>query len=157
MQINQLTQYKNNAKIHTDIQIQQIEDSIRRFGFNDPIAVWGEENLIIEGHGRYLACLKMGCTEIDVIRLDHLSNDERKAYTLAHNKLNLNTGFDLDKLEEELASLNDINFDMSQFGFEFDKTFKDETPVKAEKEIMLDEFGGQIYENECPNCGFEFN
>ena len=129
--INDLKPYKNNAKIHTKEQIEQIKRSIKEFGMNDPIAVWGKENLIVEGHGRLEALKQLGYTEVDCIRLDHLTDEERKAYTLAHNKLTMNTDFDFDILDDELASIEDI--DMSDFGFDLD--FKDE-----EKEVIEDDF-----------------
>lgn len=129
--IKQITPYKNNAKIHTEEQIEQIKKSIEEFGMNDPIAVWGEDNIIVEGHGRLEALKQLGYNEVDCIRLDHLTNEERKAYTLAHNKLTMNTDFDFDILNEELEDITDI--DMSDFGFDLD--FEDE-----EKEVVEDEF-----------------
>lgn len=129
--IKQITPYKNNAKIHTEEQIEQIKKSIEEFGMNDPIAVWGEDNIIVEGHGRLEALKQLGYTEVDCIRLDHLTDEERKAYTLAHNKLTMNTDFDFDILNEELEDITDI--DMSDFGFDLD--FEDE-----EKEVVEDEF-----------------
>ena len=114
MATEDLTPYKNNAKIHTPEQIEQIMASIRDFGMNDPIGIVGSDNLIVEGHGRLLACERLGIKEVPVIRLDHLSEEERKAYTLAHNKLTMNTGFDMDKLNAELQV---INLDMAEYGF----------------------------------------
>ncbi len=116
--INNITPYKNNAKIHTLEQIEQIKKSIEEFGMNDPIAVWGEDNIIVEGHGRLEALKQLGYTEVDCIRLDHLTDEERKAYTLAHNKLTMNTDFDFDILNSELEDIADI--DMSDFGFNLD-------------------------------------
>ncbi len=115
LHINDLTPYDKNAKIHTPEQIEQIKASITQFGMNDPIGVWGDKNIIVEGHGRLMALKELGHTEVDCIRLDHLSDDERKAYTLAHNKLTLNTDFDFDLLQSELDV---IELDMSEFGFE---------------------------------------
>ena len=122
LKINEIKPYKNNAKIHTTEQIEQIKKSIEEFGMNDPIAVWGKDNIIVEGHGRLEALKQLGYTEIDCIRLDHLTDEERKAYTLAHNKLTMNTDFDFDILDSELADIADI--DMSDFGF--DLSFEDE-------------------------------
>lgn len=87
LKINDITPYEKNAKIHTETQIEQIKKSIQEFGMNDPIAVWGKNNTIVEGHGRLEALKQLGYTEVDCIRLDHLTDEERKAYTLAHNKI----------------------------------------------------------------------
>lgn len=109
-----LTPYKNNAKLHPQEQIDEIKASITEFGMNDPIAICGKENIIVEGHGRLIACQQLGIKTVPVIRLDHLTEDQRKAYTLAHNKLTMNTGFDLDMLQKEIE---DISLDMADFGF----------------------------------------
>ena len=96
---------------------------------DDPIGVWNNE--IVEGHGRLIACKELGYDEIPIIRLDHLTDEERKAYTLAHNKLTMNSDFDIDILNEELASLETI--DMLDFGFEFE--FEDNNEI----EVVQDE------------------
>ena len=115
MNINDLKPYEKNAKIHTPEQIEQIKTSIEKFGMNDPIAVWGDENLIVEGHGRLEALKQLNYKEVECIRLDHLTDEERKAYTLAHNKLTMNTDFDFELLDIELDEILDIN--MEDFGF----------------------------------------
>ena len=107
--------YVNNAKIHTAEQIEQIKKSIQEFGFNDPIAVW-KDNEIIEGHGRLIAALELGIEELPIIRLDNLTDEQRRAYTLVHNKLTMNTDFDFSLLEMELEAIT--NIDMGDFGFE---------------------------------------
>jgi len=113
---NDLKPYANNAKIHTAEQVEQIKKSIREFGFNDPIAVW-HDNEIVEGHGRLLAVMEMDEIEtVPVIRLDELTEEQRRAYSLVHNKLTMNTDFDLDLLSLELDSLAEFN--MSDFGFD---------------------------------------
>lgn len=119
MQLSELTPYKFNAKKHPKEQVEQIKKSIQEFGFNDPIAVWGEKNIIVEGHGRYLAANELGMENVPVIRLDNLTDEERKAYTLAHNKLTMNSDFDLEMLEVEMSSIQSL--DMSDFGFELTK------------------------------------
>lgn len=135
--INSIKPYKNNAKTHPQEQIEQIKKSIEKFGMDDPIGIWKDE--IVEGHGRLIACKELGMTEVPIIRLDHLTNQERKAYTLAHNKLTMNSDFDIDILNEELQSINDI--DMSEFGFDLDieaddddvEVIEDEPPEAPEE------------------------
>ena len=117
MPIDQLTPYENNAKIHTEEQIGQIKASITEFGMNDPIAIWGKDNTIIEGHGRLMACKELGMAEVPVIRLDSLSDEQRRAYTLVHNQTTMSTGFDIDILNTEL---DNIDLDMSVFGFDIE-------------------------------------
>ena len=111
--INSIKPYKNNAKLHPKEQIEQIKKSIEQFGMDDPIGIWKDE--IVEGHGRLIACKELGYTEVPIIRLDHLTDEERKAYTLAHNKLTMNSDFDFNMLDAEIAELD---IDMSDFGFD---------------------------------------
>lgn len=113
--IEEIKPYENNAKIHTPEQIEQIKNSIKQFGMNDPIGIWSKDNIIIEGHGRLMALQELGYEEVPVIRLDDLTDEQRRAYTLIHNQTTMNTGFDIDILNEELENLN---IDMSEFGFE---------------------------------------
>lgn len=115
IETGQLVPYANNAKIHTEAQVDQIARSIEEFGMNDPIAVW-KDNEIIEGHGRLLACQKLGIKEVPIIRLDGLTDEQRRAYMNVHNQLTMNTGFDIDLLAEELGRIE--NIDMAKFGFD---------------------------------------
>lgn len=115
--IETLRPYENNAKIHTQEQVEQICESIRQFGMNDPIAVW-RDGEIIEGHGRLMACHKLGLQTVPIIRLDSLTDEERRAYMNIHNQLTMSTGFDLDLLSEELGKID--NIDMERFGFNLD-------------------------------------
>lgn len=111
----ELKPYANNAKLHPAEQVEQIKKSIEEFGFNDPIAIW-HDNEIIEGHGRLLAVMEMPeISEVPVIRLDDLTDEQRRAYMLVHNKLTMNTGFDLQLLEMELGKISEIA--MSYYGF----------------------------------------
>ena len=127
--IDSIKPYENNAKLHPQEQIEQIKKSIEQFGMDDPIGIWKDE--IVEGHGRLIACKELGYTEVPIIRLDHLTDEERKAYTLAHNKLTMNSDFDLDILQEELDNFDTI--DMSDFGFDID------LDIDEEQEIIEDE------------------
>lgn len=118
--LNTIKPYAGNAKRHPAEQVEQIKKSIEEFGFNDPIATWNGE--IVEGHGRFIAAQEMGIESVPVIRLDGLTDAQRKAYTLVHNKLTLNSGFDPDLLSLELIAIED-DIDMSEFGFDADDIF----------------------------------
>lgn len=150
MPIEELEPYANNAKIHTAEQIEQIKESIKKFGFNDPIAIW-KNNEIIEGHGRLIAATELELKTVPVIRLDSLTDQQRKAYILIHNKLTMDTGFNYDLLMDELEEL----FDMSEFGF--DLTDEDPEYDLENKELSAEEFDDEKFEYECPECGFKFN
>lgn len=113
IKVEELIPYKNNARKHGDVDIDAIMASIREFGFNDPIGIW--KNIIIEGHGRLIAAKRLGMEMVPVIRLEHLTDEQRRAYALAHNKTAELSGWDFEVLESELQDLADI--DMSHFGF----------------------------------------
>jgi len=118
--IEKITQYKNNAKEHPAEQIEQIKNSIKEFGMNDPIAV-DENNMVIEGHGRLMALAELDYKEVPCIVLSHLSLNEKKAYILAHNKLTLNSGFDEEILLEEMEELYKSSFDLELTGFSLEE------------------------------------
>ena len=122
--IDEIIPYENNAKLHPKEQIEQIKKSILEFGNNDPIAI-DKNNVIVEGHGRLLALKELGYEEVEVIKLGHLTDEQRKAYTLIHNKLTMNTDFDIEILESELASINII--DMNDFDFDLDIEIEEPT------------------------------
>ena len=145
--IDELRAYENNAKIHTKEQIDQIKASIQEFGMNDPIALW-KDNIIIEGHGRLLACKELGMDEVPIIRLDDLTDDERKAYTLVHNKLTMNTDFDIDLLNYELEH---IEIDMSSFGFDIE-TLNEDNEIEID-----DEFDDGYYGDERERTNRAYN
>lgn len=141
IKIDNLRMYKNNAKLHPEEQVNQIATSIEKFGFNDPIAV-DENNVIIEGHGRLLAVKKLiadnkfDCDDLPCIVLKGLTEQQKKAYILAHNKLTMISGFDLDVLNQELAGI--VDFDMCDFGF------IDDTTQTEDKEIVDDDYDESI-------------
>ena len=137
MPLSALKEYEGNAKIHDEANVEAIRASIRRFGMCDPIGVWTNpqgEVEIVEGHGRKMALEAEGYEVADVIFLDHLTDEERRAYALAHNQTTLMSDFDLDILEAELDLLAD--FDMGDFGF--DVAEEDEPVEVVEDEVPED-------------------
>ena len=156
VKIEEIKLYENNAKIHPEWQVEQIKNSIIEFGFNDPIAI-DENNVIIEGHGRYLALKELNYTEVEIIKLDHLTENQKNAYILAHNKLTLNTAFDTDILKYELNKLRTEDFDLRLTGFE---NYEIEELLSEDEADMSDFFTNENKEantklKTCPHCGEE--
>lgn len=118
--LDEIVPYANNAKLHPKEQINQIKASIQEFGFNDPIAV-DENNVIIEGHGRFMAAQEMNLETVPVIKLCHMTDAQKKQYILAHNKLTMNTGFDEALLQLEMEALALECDDMKLTGFSDDE------------------------------------
>lgn len=114
--VAQLRPYARNARKHSKKQVQQIADSIRRFGFTNPILI-GDDLEIIAGHGRVAAAKSLGMESVPTLLLSHLTPAERQAYILADNKLALNAGWDQEILAIELQSLIDLDFDLELTGF----------------------------------------
>ena len=139
--IKNIIPYVNNAKDHPDWQVNQIVSSIQEFGFNDPIAI-DDKNTIIEGHGRLKAALKMDMKKVPVIKLGHLSEAQKKAYIIAHNKLTMNTDFDFELLKAEINFLDDEGVDIELLGFTDDELsdfFKDEiSELKSDPHDEID-------------------
>lgn len=111
----ELYPYPQNAKIHTPDQVKRIANSIKEFGFQQPIVI-DKDNVVIIGHGRLFAAQELLLDQVPVVRADELTDDQVKALRLADNKLN-ESPYDFSKLEEELAALDIAGFDMEQFGF----------------------------------------
>jgi DNA modification methylase len=116
--IDQLRPWPRNARTHSRKQIKQIAESIRRFGFTNPVLI-DSENRILAGHGRVEAARQLGMTAVPCLCVHHLSPAEKRAYVLADNKLALNAGWDEELLALELKELMgaDIEFDVGIIGF----------------------------------------
>lgn len=136
LDVKDLKPYDRNARKHQDEDVAAIVNSIKEFGFSDPIGVWGAENEIVEGHGRLEAAKKLKMDKVPVIHLDHLTDEQRRAYALAHNKTaELSSWLD-DVLSDELDNIFDI--DMTEFGFDLDSI--DEDLPKEKHNSLTDKF-----------------
>src|SRR6266852_444916 len=127
--VSKLRPYKKNARTHSKKQIWQIAESIRRFGFTNPVLI-SDDDEIIAGHGRVEAAKLLGIESLPTVRLSHLNAAQRRAYIIADNKLALNAGWDREVLAIELQALIDLDFDAEITGFSL-----------AEIDIVLDEAG----------------
>lgn len=112
-----LTPYDGNTRKHNPEDIDGIKKSILDVGFADPIGIWGENNLIVEGHGRQIAAIELGLEKVPCIRLDEMTDDQRREYAIRHNRSAEMSAWDFDKLEEELAALDIAGIDMSDLNF----------------------------------------
>lgn len=135
IKIKDIIPYENNVKEHPKEQIEQIKKSIKEFGNNDPIAI-DENNVIIEGHGRLMALEELGYEEAECIILNSLTEEQKNAYRLVHNKLTMNSGFDLEGLEEELKKIK--NIDMPKFDLNL-KDLEDELSKLRDKDKEVEE------------------
>ena len=118
--LEMLIPYARNARQHSDAQVAQIAASIREFGWAAPIIVDAQSN-VIAGHGRLLAARKLGLAEVPVVSMDHLSDTQRRALTLADNKIAENATWDEALLGVELAALSEAGFELGLTGFSPDE------------------------------------
>lgn len=129
--ITSIKPYAGNAKSHPQEQIEQIKKSIELYGMDDPIAIW-KNGEVIEGHGRLMAAQQLGLETVPIIRLDELSDEQRREYALIHNKLTMNSEFDPAMLALELAELD---FDKVLFGFDDELDLNDESEAKKQERL----------------------
>jgi ParB-like chromosome segregation protein Spo0J len=112
MAVARLRPCARNARTHSQKQIRQIADSIRKFGFTNPVLI-GDDDEIIAGHGRVEAAKLIGLQSVPAVRLSHLDAAQRRAYVLADNKLALNAGWDRQLLAIELQAFIDLDLDVA--------------------------------------------
>lgn len=137
--VDELKPYEKNNKRHEDFDIGEIAKSISKYEMIDPVGIWGKDNTIVEGHGRVLACKQLGIDKVPCIRLDHLTDEQRREYAIVHNKSQELALYDFDNLADELADL-----DLSDFDFDFGI----DTDAEEQTEIVEDEAPEVDEENE---------
>lgn len=129
--ISELKPYKNNAKKHPKDQVERIAESIRQFGFMQPVVI-DTNNVVVAGHGRILGAKKAGLKKIPTVCAEDLTEEQIKAYRLVDNKLN-ESPWDFPLIDSEIAQIKMI--DMTLFGF--DMGMSDEELEKAMKEVKF--------------------
>lgn len=151
----ELVPYARNAKLHNSEQVQKIAASIEEFGFCNPVLI-DKDNGIIAGHGRILAAQLLNLETVPCIKLEHLTDTQRRAYILADNRLSeLGGGWDMELLKLELEDLEDIEFDLDLIGFD---GFEFEEPKTATTPSDFPEVDENIETNhECPKCGYKWS
>ena len=115
--INKLIPYVNNARTHSPEQITKLRSSLREFGFINPVLIDREYN-VLAGHGRICAAKEEGINEVPCVFVEHLSEAQKKAYILADNRMSLDAGWDDELLKVEMASLQEMGFDVGMTGFD---------------------------------------
>ena len=152
----ELTPYAGNAKKHDGTQIANVAESIRQFGFVQPIVI-DRNGVIVIGHCRALAAKKLGMKEVPCVCVDDLTPEQVNALRIVDNKSN-ESEWDFDILHDELAELN-----LDDFDFDFGIDDEEETVTSEPKEATgaveyeTEDFSDEKFECECPRCGFKFN
>jgi ParB-like chromosome segregation protein Spo0J len=143
--IEKLKAYDRNARTHSFEQVAQIAASMVEFGFTNPVLI-DKHGTIVAGHGRVEAARSLGLEDVPCIRLEHLTEDQVRAYCLADNKLALNAGWNMDTLAAELKGLEAVGFDMSLTGFSPEElaeimgdTVEDTDPEEPAPEVEFSE------------------
>jgi ParB-like chromosome segregation protein Spo0J len=162
VQTETLIPYARNSRTHSDEQVAQIMASIREFGFCNPVLI-DAAGTIIAGHGRVMAATRMELQTVPCLRLNHLTDAQRRAYVIADNRIGLSSSWNSELLTNELSDLRADDFDMAVLGFDPDELGKllqfedppsDDEPASSAKEIDADDFNMKAT---CPRCQFEFD
>ena len=162
--LDELNADVNNSRVHNDEQIEQLANSIREFGFTNPIII-DEDNSVLAGHGRLKAAERAGLEKVPTLKLLGLSDLQKRAYIITDNKIGLNAEWDDDILQRELRALTEGDFDIAALGWNQKemKSFVGLDPLEgldiekefeADQEILLEDIDN--FKNKCPRCGFEF-
>lgn len=150
--VDSLRMYKDNAKKHNQQQVDNVANSIERYGWQQPLVVNAEGEIII-GHCRYMAAKKLGLKEVPCVVDSELTEEEQRELRIADNKTN-ESPWDFELLQEELEGL-----DFEGFDFEFSSLDDAENTYtgRGVVEYGEDSFGEDTFKHECPECGFRFN
>lgn len=172
--IFQLKDYANNANDHPPEQVEEIAASILEFGYNDPITV-DEKDMLITGHGTRMALMLLvergheSFREVDTVVAPDMSDRQKRAYILAHNRISRNSVWNIEKLSQELSELVELDFDLSLTGFdeqELDGLLKSDESILPDNDPIAQEPVEETRERRtrakskilhtCPACKHEF-
>lgn len=148
--INSIKPYENNPR-HNEEAIPYVMNSIKEFGFKNPIII-DKNNVIIAGHTRLESAKRLGMNEVPIIHAVDLTDEQIKAFRLADNKVSEQAGWDFELLDEEL---NDLNMDMEEFGFEKLESIDLDSFFEAKQEETKKEEESKLNTIICPHCGKE--
>lgn len=154
--LEKLKPYERNSREHSPEQIKRIAESMKTFGFTNPILVDGD-NGIIAGHGRLSAAKELGLDKVPVIQLEHLTDEQRRAYIIADNRLAELSTWNNEILKSELSDLQELGFNLDVIGF--NETKLSELLSEPEFAPGTEDDQGKLDEKKkhtCPSCGHEF-
>lgn len=117
VETSKLIPYVNNARTHSQEQVNKLRGSLREFGFINPVIIDSDFN-VIAGHGRLMAAKEEGIEEVPCVLVDYLTEAQKKAYILADNRYAQDAGWDEELLRLEIEALEGMDFDVSLTGFD---------------------------------------
>ncbi len=153
--ISDLSLYPNNARTHTQEQVEEVAESITRFGFTNPVLITPED-LVVGGHARIAAAQHLGMTTVPTRLLEGLSEDEVKAYIIADNRLAENSGWDKGLLAVEMTALDEVGFDLDILGFTSDEVTSLLEPPDITFPTFSEDAADDVKFTECPECGHKW-
>ena len=155
IKVENLKPYEKNSRTHSEQQITQIVESIREFGFTNPVLIDPKMG-VIAGHARLEAARRLQMTEVPCIVLANLTEAQKRAYILADNKLALNSGWDEKLLAMEFADLKDAGFNLDLLGFDAAEM----ADITLGREVNQPEYDESVASTvsmiNCPQCGHSF-
>jgi ParB-like chromosome segregation protein Spo0J len=153
--LGSLIPYSRNPRTHSEEQIAQIAASIREFGFTNPVLIDGDCG-VVAGHGRLVAAKELGLEKVPCIDLSHLTEEQKRAYIIADNKLALNAGWNEDLLRMELTELKELGANIELTGFDPMEL----ADIMLGKDVEFKEYDESAADDvqmaTCPKCGHTF-
>lgn len=157
LDVTSLIPYTRNSRTHSKAHVRQLANSIREYGFTNPVLI-DEYGTIIAGHGRVLAAQRLGMVQVPCLRLSGLTADQKRAYVIADNKLALNAGWNNELLAMELSELSAGGYDIGIVGFNQDELVglmgEEESATPPPPPKKKKEKPPKVHC--CPGCGLEF-